>query len=79
MRIDPSALLLLSVSLVAIGCVAQAPTGRPQDLQAQLDEDWKYWMSEYPEVATSIGYPGQDARWTDYSQTSIERRNDYLR
>ena len=79
MRIDPAALLLLTVSLLAIGCVAQAPTGRPQDFQAQLDEDWKYWMSEYPEAATAIGYPGQDARWTDYSQPAIDRRNDYLR
>ena len=49
-----------------------------QDFQAQLDEDWKYWMSEYPEVATSLGYPGQNARWTDYSQAAIDARDAYL-
>jgi uncharacterized protein (DUF885 family) len=43
-------------------------------LRAQLDDDWKYWMSEYPELATSIGYPGQNRRWTDYSQTAIDAR-----
>ena len=42
-------------------------------LRAQLDDDWKYWMSEYPELATSIGYPGQNRRWTDYSQTGDRR------
>jgi uncharacterized protein (DUF885 family) len=43
-------------------------------LRAQLDDDWQYWMREYPELATSIGYPGQNRRWTDYSQTAIDAR-----
>ena len=28
------------------------------------------WMAQYPETATAVGYPGQNARWTDYSQPS---------
>jgi uncharacterized protein (DUF885 family) len=48
-------------------------------LRAQLDDDWKYWMGEYPELATSIGYPGQDRRWTDYSQTAIDARAGRLK
>jgi uncharacterized protein (DUF885 family) len=48
-------------------------------LQEQLDEDWKYWMTQYPEVATAVGYPGQNARWTDYSKAAIEFRAAYLK
>ena len=48
-------------------------------LRAQLDDDWKYWMSQYPELATSIGYPGQNRRWTDYSQTAIDARGARLK
>jgi uncharacterized protein (DUF885 family) len=48
-------------------------------LHAQLDEDWKYWMTQYPETATSLGYPGQNARWTDYSPSAIDARAAYLK
>jgi uncharacterized protein (DUF885 family) len=48
-------------------------------LKAQLDEDWKYWMTQYPEQATAFGYPGQNMRWTDYSRVAIDGRADYLR
>ena len=48
-------------------------------LRAQLEEDWKYWMTQYPESATLVGYPGQNARWTDYSQAAIDARSDYLK
>ena len=41
---------------------------------AQLDDEWKYWMEQYPEAATQLGYPGQNARWTDYSQPAIDGR-----
>src|SRR5262249_2918900 len=43
------------------------------------DQDWKYWMTEYPELATAYGYPGQNMRWTNYSASAIEARADYLR
>ena len=53
---------------------------RPADaLRAQLDEDWKYWMTQYPELATSVGYPGQNDRWTDYSQAAVDARAAYLK
>ena len=45
---------------------AQSPPASER-FRTLLDEDWKYWMSQYPEAATAFGYPGQDARWTDYS------------
>jgi uncharacterized protein (DUF885 family) len=68
--------------LLAIGCAAQSPNsnkGSGNPLRAQLDEDWKYWMTQYPELATAYGYPGHNMRWTDYSQAAIDARADYLR
>jgi uncharacterized protein (DUF885 family) len=49
-----------------------------QKFRAFLDEDWKRWMEEYPETATSVGYPGQNARWTDDSPAGIEARKKHL-
>ncbi len=75
-------LALLSAGLLAIGCAAQSPNSnnRAEDaLRAQLDEDWRYWMTQYPEFATAYGYPGQNMRWTDYSQPAIGARADYLK
>src|SRR5690606_6198897 len=39
---------------------------------------WKHLMTEYPEWATYVGYPGLDDRWTDYSKTALERRKKVL-
>jgi uncharacterized protein (DUF885 family) len=36
-------------------------------------------MSQYPELATAYGYPGQNSRWSDYSSAAIAAREDYLR
>jgi len=56
------------------------PSGGAGDaLRAQLDRDWKYWMIEYPELATEVGYPGQNGRWTDYSDAGVDRRAQYLK
>ncbi|HVZ19992.1 MAG TPA: DUF885 domain-containing protein, partial [Vicinamibacterales bacterium] len=46
---------------------------------AQLDADWQYWMHEYPEWATQLGYPGHNARWTDYRPEAMAARATYLR
>ena len=46
--------------------------------RAYLDEDWKRWMEEYPEAATSVGYPGQNRRWSDDSPAGIEKRKKHL-
>src|SRR5262245_9762456 len=50
-----------------------------QQLRQFLAEDWKRWMIEYPEVATLVGYPGQNGRWRDDSPAAIERRNQHPR
>jgi len=78
MRLSVLAVLTV-LPLVSAACVAQAPTNRSDNFRVLLDEDWKYWMTQYPEAATLIGYPGQDARWTDYRREAIDARNGYLR
>src|SRR5438046_2263989 len=53
---------------------------KPQDLSesarlgAVFRLNWEYVMTEFPEFATYVGYPGQNARWTDHSLQAIERR-----
>jgi uncharacterized protein (DUF885 family) len=72
-----SALTVLSIFVTA--CARQAGPAAADRLRTQLDEDWKYWMAQYPETATAVGYPGQNARWTDYSQAAIDARAAYLK
>src|SRR5713101_3639385 len=40
--------------------------------------NWEYLMTEFPEFATYVGYPGQNGRWTDNSLQAIERRKREL-
>jgi uncharacterized protein (DUF885 family) len=49
-----------------------------KEFRAYLDADWKRWMELYPEMATSVGYPGQNRRWTDNSPQGIEVRKEHL-
>src|ERR1700761_5856607 len=72
----------LFLSLLAVSTNANAiPDAQSEEVRkfrAYLDSDWKRWMEEYPEVATGVGFPGQDARWTDDSAEGIERRKKHL-
>lgn len=72
-------LSVLPFVCVSVACAVRAPERRADLLRTQLDDDWKYWMTEYPEVATSFGYPGQNARWTDYRPAAVDARATYLR
>jgi uncharacterized protein (DUF885 family) len=62
-------------------CAALA--GRKGDDAARLQElfklDWEHAMQDSPEFASAVGYPGQNARWSDVSLEAIERRNRELR
>ncbi|MGC1265301.1 MAG: DUF885 domain-containing protein [Candidatus Acidiferrum sp.] len=49
-----------------------------QKFRDYLKEDWKLWMEEYPEMATAVGFSGQDARWTDDSPAGIDARKKHL-
>lgn len=46
--------------------------------RAYLEEDWKRWMTEYPEMATGVGFPGQNRRWSDDSPPGIAARKQHL-
>ncbi len=46
--------------------------------RAYLRDDWARWMAEAPEVATTVGFPGHDDRWTDDSPTGIDARRRHL-
>ncbi len=48
----------------------------PNDYQFRrlIEGSWDYVMQEFPEYATYIGYPGQNARWTEYTVESRNRR-----
>ncbi len=82
MRFYAPALLSIALAAVAASALAQTPSSPSSPagrLRALLDDDWKFWMGQYPETATALGYPGHDAQWTDYSPQAIASRNDYLR
>jgi uncharacterized protein (DUF885 family) len=75
-------LLLLTLPLLfglAVVAAAVAPAASDSAFDGLLDADWRYWMTEYPELATQFGFPGQNGRWTNYSPEAIEARNTYLR
>jgi uncharacterized protein (DUF885 family) len=55
---------------------AQSDEGRR--FRAYLADDWKRWMEEYPDVATMVGYPGQNNRWIDDSPAGIDKRKKHL-
>jgi len=50
-----------------------------QKLNQLFADDWAWRMREFPEFATSVGYPGQNGRWTDMSLEAIQRRNEHAR
>ncbi|HET7106653.1 MAG TPA: DUF885 domain-containing protein [Candidatus Acidoferrum sp.] len=43
-----------------------------------LTQDWKRWMEDYPEMATHVGYPGQNRKWTDQSPAGVAAREKHL-
>lgn len=44
-------------------------------LHKLFDVLWVHQMHEFPEWATSVGFPGQNDRWTDHSLAAYGRRN----
>src|SRR5882757_1651816 len=65
--------------------LAQSAAGRNSEqaettrkFRAYLDDDWKRWMQQYPEMATSVGFPGQNRRWSDDSREGLEARIKHL-
>lgn len=47
-------------------------------LHELLKLDWDHTMTDNPEFATEVGFPGQNARWSDNSLEAIARRKREL-
>ncbi len=72
---------LLAMTLSCpVPVLAQQPVAPPDSVRLHqlIAQNWAYTMHEYPEYATAVGYPGQNARWTDYSLEAIARRKRQL-
>jgi len=72
---------LLAMTLSCpLPALAQQPVAPPDSVRLHqlIAQNWAYTMHEYPEYATAVGYPGQNARWTDYSLEAITRRKREL-
>src|SRR3989442_4644426 len=72
---------LLAMTLFCpVPALAQQPVPPPDSVRLHqlLAQNWAYRMHEYPEEATTVGYPGQNARWTDYSLEAVARRKREL-
>src|SRR3989454_2590055 len=67
---------LMALPGVSLSGQANAPDS--VRLHQLFTQHWDYTMHEYPEVATLVGYPGQNARWTDYSLEAVARRKREL-
>jgi uncharacterized protein (DUF885 family) len=72
-------ILLLPPLLATAQSSAADSTNAGQRFRAFLAEDWKRWMQEYPEMATAVGFPGQNQRWTDESPAGFDARVKHLR
>ncbi len=71
-------LLCLAVFLLAsVGSAMTKKTAEDTKLRKFLQKEWEWAMKEYPEAATSVGFPGQDDRWTDMSRAAIDKRKKH--
>jgi uncharacterized protein (DUF885 family) len=69
---------LFVMPLLAFAQAGSGPAEASRKFREYLDEDWKRWMHEYPEAATSNGFPGQNRRWSDDSREGIEAKTRHL-
>jgi uncharacterized protein (DUF885 family) len=79
-----SGLLFAPMMVLAQSAAHKMSSGENSDntavakFRAFLEEDWKRWMTEYPEMATGVGFPGQNRRWSDDSPAGLAGRTRHL-
>src|SRR6202030_180108 len=80
-----NALLVMPVVLLAQGAAneknsaeTRSDSAATRKFRGYLEEDWKRWMVEYPELATAAGFPGQNRRWSYDSPAGIEDRKKHV-
>ena len=64
--------------MVRSRAVGPAEAGADARFQSFLADDWRQWMEQAPDVATSVGFPGLNDRWTDDSSNGIAARERHL-
>ena len=83
LRMITLAILAIAPMAVVFPLVTLAQEGRNKEtmqneatkqFSAFLAQDWKRWMEDYPEMATAVGYPGQNRRWSDNSPAGVAAR-----
>jgi uncharacterized protein (DUF885 family) len=57
-----------------VGLAAQDQVSDSTRLHRLLALDWENTMVDYPEYATSVGFPGQNGRWTSLSLQALSER-----
>lgn len=45
-----------------------------RNLYGLIEREWEWRIRNHPELATYLGLPGRNDRWTDHSMEAIERR-----
>jgi uncharacterized protein (DUF885 family) len=78
LMVIPMVLLAQGAAMEKNSSEARSDNDATRKFRAYLEEDWQHWMVEYPEVATSAGFPGQNRRWSDDSPAGIEARKKHL-
>ncbi len=44
-----------------------------------FNSEWLHHLNEHPEMATFVGHPGLNDRWSDHSRAAIDRRRQHTR
>lgn len=71
--------ILLCLSICFIPVISLASNNETEQFHKFLDDEWKYSMHEYPEWATSVGFQGENDRWTDITLPALSRRDAHTR
>ncbi|MGC2299056.1 MAG: DUF885 family protein, partial [Acidobacteriaceae bacterium] len=74
-------LVLLLIPALSTNGPAQSSslTARRAKLRDALQQEWQYTLRTSPELATSIGDPRYNDRWSDYSAAEQERQTQHAR
>jgi uncharacterized protein (DUF885 family) len=75
------ALVLLLIPVFAMEGPAQHSdlAARRVELRDALEQEWQYTLRTNPELATGIGDPRYNDRWSDYSAAAQEQQTEHAR
>src|SRR5262249_49413657 len=68
----------LLVPLLALAGQDNGRAAAGRAFRDYLEADWKAWMHLYPELATAVGYPGENRRWSDDSPEGLAAKRAHL-